>query len=105
MLKKIVIIYSILALLAIIVAVGAGLWCQKNSNSGSIVAVDKDVDITEETTSGEIIPTEKTDCTDELDTACWNTYVNEECGFSFKYPVGWTIVRNEIAGEFENFLY
>ena len=87
--NKIITIYSILALLAIIAAVGAGLWCQKNSNSGSIVAVDKDVDITEETTSGEIIPTEKTDCVDELDTACWNTYVNKEYGFSFKYPEGW----------------
>src|SRR3989339_1485151 len=91
MLKKIVIIYSILALLAIIAAVGAGLWCQKNSNSGSIVAVDKDMEVVEETTSGEIISTEKTDCTDELDTACWNTYINKEYGFSFKYPEGWEV--------------
>ncbi|MBI5466112.1 MAG: hypothetical protein HY974_02375, partial [Candidatus Kerfeldbacteria bacterium] len=43
----------------------------------------------DEVVSGEIIPPTRTDCADELDTECWNTYRNTEYGFEFKYPGGW----------------
>jgi|GEM_PF-1953375 len=58
----------------------------------------------ETTTSGQVIPPTKTDCTDELDTECWNTYINTEYGFSFKFPKEWLVIRNEISGQYKNFL-
>ncbi|MFA5075890.1 MAG: hypothetical protein WC480_00505 [Patescibacteria group bacterium] len=59
--------------------------------SGQPLAVNS-IDVNQPTNqsaslSGQIIPPTKTDCADELDTECWNTYRNTKLGITFKFPV------------------
>lgn len=71
-------------------AIGIGTWwVSQKSQPVTIPAPNTNTIPTEPTISGTVIPPTNTDCTDELDTTCWNTYVNEEYGFSVSYPAKW----------------
>ncbi len=75
MIKKIALIYGLLAIVLVALAGGAAWYFNKPTP----VAID------------DTIPPTATDCTDELDTRCWQTYRNEEYGFEFKFPAGWEV--------------
>ena len=61
-----------------------------NDNSKQNVNQNKNLPITNHeqvaTAQSTIIPPEKTDCEDEMDVECWNTYRNEEWGFEVSFP-------------------
>lgn len=62
-------------IIAAILVGGGVLWYRQHTTTPPPV---------ERSISGTVIPPTKTDCADELDTTCWNTYVNEEHGFELK---------------------
>jgi len=69
---------------------GGVLWYQQITSHSTPTPVENtntNTQTTEPVTSGQVIPPTKTDCTDELDTTCWNTYTNKEYRFSFKFPI------------------
>lgn len=46
---------------------------------------------TEKVNYYEIIKAERTDCKDDLDTSCWQTFKNKKYGFEFMVPEDWEI--------------
>ncbi len=48
------------------------------------------------TSTEQITPSTKTDCQDELNTSCWNTYRNEKLGIEFRYPKQWQFAGNQL---------
>ena len=80
-------------------AIGGALYYTKSQNDNEKSKTISSVipTATEESLSGTTTPTATTTATDP--TADWQTYTNEEYGFSFKYPEGWeykTISKNQI---------
>ncbi|MFA5358268.1 MAG: hypothetical protein WC310_00400 [Patescibacteria group bacterium] len=90
MFKKFITIYLVLSILILTAGAIGVFWYTKGKSQPSVnQPVVNEVANTNQPTedkSYEIIPPEKTDCTDELDTACWNIYRNNEYGFEFRYP-------------------
>ena len=62
----------------------------KNTNNQpatlNVENINKEVEPDKNTENGIIIPPEKTDCEDELDVTCWNTFSHQNYDFKLKYP-------------------
>jgi len=80
--------FLVIALIGTVV-ISIGIWWVNQNNQPPVVTINTNQPTNQPTASGTVTPPTKTDCTDELDTTCWSTYVNEEFGFSFKFPWGW----------------
>jgi len=76
---------------------GGVLWYQQTIPHSTPTSVENTNQPTNQpTASGTVTPPTKTDCTDELDTTCWNTYTNKEYGFSFKFPNNWDVNKTGV---------
>ena len=85
MIKKTIIIYGALAFLALLILGGVG-WYVKTQQPVVIPPPSG-----EDKATGVVIPPATTNCTDELDVECWQTYRNEQYGFEFRFPGGWRV--------------
>ncbi|MFA6533599.1 MAG: hypothetical protein WCT37_00335 [Patescibacteria group bacterium] len=84
MIKKFVLTYLILTL-AILFFGGLFIYFYRPAVQ-PVVNTNTNVNLNQPSTAAQIIPPAKTNCTDKLDTACWNTYRHTEYGLLFKYP-------------------
>ena len=100
MIKKVTTIYLILSL-AVLLAVGAFFYfgtkkCQEEN-------INQPVGEDNQEQGYQIIPAEKTDCEDELDVSCWNTYVDDYYNFTIKYPKEWR--ARKMIGRYDSKYY
>ena len=92
----------VLAIAVVMVVLGYILWSsndfgQPNANISINQEANLNTGQLETISQGTIILPDKTDCTDELDTECWNTYINRKIGYELKYPHrGWRFYDDQV---------
>ena len=89
----------VLAIAVVMVVLGYLVWPsndfdQPNANISINQEANLNTSQLETTSQGTIIPPDKMDCQDELDTECWKIYRNDEyIFFEFKYPTTWKLLK------------